>query len=141
MYAVIRLRGNVNVNKRTEDALRMLDLRHVNNATLLPKNQATDGMLRRVREFVTWGEVKKETAEKLIAKRGKIGGRPLDEKEAKSAAEAIFSKKSMKAAEGLSPVFRLSPPTGGLKSIRIPYPKGDLGARGEKINELIERMI
>ena len=36
--------------------------------------------------------------------------------------------------------FSLKPPKGGFKSLKQMYPKGDLGYRGEKINELIKRM-
>lgn len=36
---------------------------------------------------------------------------------------------------------KLKPPKGGFKSIKEMYPKGDLGYRGEKINELLKRMI
>ena len=35
---------------------------------------------------------------------------------------------------------RLKPPVRGLKSIRLPYPKGDVGYRGKDIVKLIERM-
>ena len=42
---------------------------------------------------------------------------------------------------GIKPVFRLSPPSGGFNAVKEYYPKGDLGYRGEKINELLKRMI
>jgi ribosomal protein L30/L7E len=35
----------------------------------------------------------------------------------------------------------LKPAKGGLKAIKKRYPKGDLGYRGDKINELIKKMI
>lgn len=35
----------------------------------------------------------------------------------------------------------LKPPKGGFKSKKLHYPKGDLGYRGEKINDLIKRMM
>jgi len=41
----------------------------------------------------------------------------------------------------LSKVFKLNPPSHGLKSTKIHYPKGDLAYRGEKINDLLKRMI
>lgn len=141
MYAVVRIRGCVHVDKRVEQTLDMLHLRHVNNATLLPKEPTTDGMLQHVKDFVTWGEVSGEMVERLLLKRGRKAGKRLDEKEARALAKAIQDKKTLKAAEGLSPVFRLSPPRKGFRSVRSPYPKGDLGSRGEKINELLERMI
>lgn len=37
--------------------------------------------------------------------------------------------------------MRLKPPRGGLKSIKRKYPKGDLGYRGDKISDLIKKMM
>ena len=42
---------------------------------------------------------------------------------------------------GIKPVFRLSPPSGGLRSVRVAYPRGDLGERKEAVNELLRRMV
>lgn len=141
MYAVIRIRGCVHVAKRIRETLGMLCLRHVNNATLVPQGPVMEGMLKKVKDFVTWGEVSKETVEQLLSKRGRKDGKRLEEKEAKALAKVIMEKGSLKAAEGLCPVFRLSPPRKGFRSVRLAYPKGDLGSRGEKINELIGRMV
>ena len=42
----------------------------------------------------------------------------------------------------IKPVFRLHPPKGGFeKKIKKPYPDGELGYRGEEINQLIDKMI
>ena len=57
------------------------------------------------------------------------------------AEDLISGKIKLKDFEELNPVFRLRPPKKGLKSIKHPWPKGDLGYRGEAINELLERMI
>jgi large subunit ribosomal protein L30 len=38
-------------------------------------------------------------------------------------------------------VIHLKPPAKGFKAIKSHWPKGDLGYRGDKINELIKRMI
>ena len=42
---------------------------------------------------------------------------------------------------GNKKVVSLKPPKGGFKSLKQMYPKGDLGYRGQTINELIKRMI
>ena len=43
---------------------------------------------------------------------------------------------------GVKRVFRFHPPRGGYKSTKRPVKdKGDLGYRGDKINDLIIRMI
>ena len=36
---------------------------------------------------------------------------------------------------------RLKPPSKGLKSVKLSWQKGDLGYRGDKINDLIKRMM
>ena len=49
--------------------------------------------------------------------------------------------KNLKDSE-IKPVFRLIPAKGGFKfSIKDNYPRGEIGYRGDKINELLERMI
>jgi large subunit ribosomal protein L30 len=109
MLAVIRLRGNVNVSKKVKDTLDMLNLRKVNSCVLVPDEPSWKGMLKKVENWVTWGEASREMEEKL----GKGGGK----------------------------VFRLHPPSRGLRSVKLHFPKGDLGYRGEKINELLKRMV
>jgi large subunit ribosomal protein L30 len=53
----------------------------------------------------------------------------------------LEGKVKLKDFEKINPVFKLTPPSKGFKSIKEYYPKGDLGYRGKEINELIERMI
>jgi len=53
----------------------------------------------------------------------------------------IGGKIKLKDLEKIEPVFRLTPPSKGFKSIKEHYPKGDLGYRGKEINELLKRMI
>ncbi len=140
MYAVLRIRGSVNTSPELKATMKMLRLERVNHCVIVPKNESYDGMLKKARDYVTWGEIDKNTLEKLVAKRGRLpGNRKLSEKEAKEAAKKILDK-GMKEA-GIKSVFRLSPPSRGYSSIRAHYPKGDLGNRSEKINLLIKRMI
>ncbi len=140
MYVVLRIRGSVNTSPELKATMKMLRLERVNHCVIVPKNESYDGMLKKARDYVTWGEIDRNTLEKLVAKRGRLpGNRRLSEKEAKEAAKKIMDK-GMKEA-GIKGVFRLSPPSHGYRSIRAHYPRGDLGNRGEKINLLIKRMI
>jgi large subunit ribosomal protein L30 len=43
-------------------------------------------------------------------------------------------------AKSLRPRVGLSPPRGGLKSLRQKYPRGELGFRGDAIKKFVERM-
>jgi large subunit ribosomal protein L30 len=141
MYAVIRVRGSVNVGREVRDTLRMLRLTRVNHCVVVPKTADHEGMLRKARSFITWGELSQDTLEKLVAKRGRLAGdRRVPEKEARELARKISRGESVKDS-GLKPVFRLSPPSKGYRSVRMGFPRGDLGDRGEKINELLKRMI
>ena len=119
MYAVVRNRGSVNVKKGINDTLDMLKLRSVNNCVVIPEKKTYLGMLKKSKDYITWGKIDKKTLTKLIEKRGNV----------------------KEDVEKDKPVFRLNPPRGGFKSTRLPYPKGDLGDRKEKINDLLERMI
>ena len=54
--AVVRIRGTVNVRKEVEDTLRMLNLQSNCHATLIDDRPSYLGMLRKVQNYVTWGE-------------------------------------------------------------------------------------
>jgi len=139
MYGVIRLRSTISTHRKIKDTLKMLRLHRINHCVLIPETPDYRGMLERVKHYVTWGEINENTLEKLVAKRGRLPGDKKVE-DPKKTANLILKNNSIKGT-GLKPVFRLSPPSKGLKSVKRPYPKGDLGYRGEKINELLERMI
>ncbi len=142
LFAVVRVRGSVGTTRQLSDTLMMLRLHRINHCVIVPKTQNYEGMLQKARYFITWGEIDKETLEKLIAKRGRFAGdkRVKDISYAKELANFIISGKAVKEI-GIKPVFRLSPPSKGYESTKALFPKGSLGYRGEKINELIKRMI
>jgi large subunit ribosomal protein L30 len=141
MYAVIRIRGSVNLKKDIKDTLAMLRLNRKMHCVLIKENDCMKGMLQKVRNWVTWGEIDDEALKKLIIKRGrKVGEKKLTEQET----EEVFRKlkENQKVPEEIKPVFRLTPPSKGFKeSIKQHYPKGELGYRGKEINELLKRMI
>ena len=152
MLAVIRVRGRTGIRKEIEDTLQMLRLKRINHCVLVPETPEYLGMLKKAKDFITWGRINKETLVKLLKKRLKmLGDRNVDEESLKEItdfesfedfADALMKGKvKLKDFKKLKPIFRLNPPRHGYKAIRLPYPKGDLGDRGEKINELIERML
>ena len=151
MYAVIRIRGSAAKRYEMNDALEMMRLKSPNNCVLLPENAEAKGMLAKVKDLATWGEVDKETLVKLLQKRLRLKGKKRIGKNIKAAtghdsfeklAEEIMNGKlNLKNLDKVTPYFRLTPPSKGLKSAKLPYPKGDLGYRGKEINKLLERMI
>jgi large subunit ribosomal protein L30 len=142
MFAVIRVRGGVNMRREIRDTLKMLRLNRVNHCVLLRKDPSVEGMIRKAKDFITWGEISEKTLEKLIAKKGRTrGDKEIKGKEVKVILSKIKKAKNLKETEGFKPVFRMNPPKKGYIRIKQAYPKGALGYRGEKINELLERMM
>ena len=142
MFVVVRVRGSVNLRREIKDTLRMLRLTRVNHCVLLRKDPKIEGMVKKVKDFVTWGEISDKTLENLVSKRGRlVGDKKPEVKQINSILAKIKKEKSVKDIEGFKPVFRMNPPRKGFGGIKQPFPKGALGYRGEKINELLERMM
>jgi large subunit ribosomal protein L30 len=152
LLAVVRLRGSIKARKEVVDTLRMMGLTRVNHCVLLSKGASEEGMLRKVKDMVTWGEVNKEVLVSLLRKRGRLkGDLPLTEERVRERgfssleelAEALLEGRvRMKDLPDLKKVFRLHPPRGGYRATKKPVGQGgDLGYRGEGINELLLRMI
>lgn len=151
MFAVVRLKGVVDTDKKTERALQLLRLKTPNSCVVVPDTPSYRGMLQRVKDYVTYGDISLETLVEMLKKRGRlVGSRRLNDKTVKetghdaieSLAKSVFENKlHLNDVPQLKPVFKLTPPAHGFKSTKLAYPKGDLGYRGDKINELIKRMI
>ena len=153
VYAVIRVRGTVNVKPDIKRTMQLLRLTRANHCVLLEENTVYKGMLQIVKDYTTWGEINKETLTKLLSMRGKrIGDKPLTEEYLKKAApyhsfeklsEAIIENKvNYKEIPEIKPVFRLNPPKKGHRTVKRSFVnKGSLGYRKDAINTLIERML
>jgi len=151
MFAVVRIRGSVGVRREFEDAMDILRVHEQNTCVVVPENDSYKGMIEKVKDFVTYGKIDFETFLAMLKKRGRLeGGRKIDDKTIKETgfesveqmAKDIFEgKANMKRIPKLKPIFRLTPPSGGFKSTKEHYPKGDLGKRSEAINELLKKMI
>ncbi|AAL81927.1 50S ribosomal protein L30 [Pyrococcus furiosus DSM 3638] len=151
--AVIRIRGRVNVKRPVRDTLAMLRLHRVNHCVIVDDTPSYLGMLQKAKDYITWGEINAETLAKLIRKRGRlIGNKPVTDEYVKEklgmtieefAQKVVNGEMSLKDLPNLKPVFRLHPPRGGFRGSKKRSFKegGALGYRGEKINELIERML
>ncbi len=152
--AVVRLHGKMGLKKDVKDTLLMLRLYKKHTCVVLPNTPVYIGMINKVKEFVTWGEIKPEVFKKLLEKRGRLPGKKvLTEDYLKQKLKLNFDqftekffefKKELKDVPGLKPFFKLSPPKHGYekKGTKKPFSMGGaLGYRKSKINELIERMI
>lgn len=152
LFVVVRIRGWAKTRKEINDTLDMLRLKRNNNCVLLPETNQYKGMLKKIKDYVTFGEIDKDTLVELLKKRGKIEGNKNLTLEAlkeitkfdnfEDFADALIKENtSLIRFRKLKPVFRLNPPRKGFKSKRFPFPKGDLGYRGKEINEFLKRMI
>lgn len=116
MIAIIRISGMVKVPKDIENALYRLRLRRKYSCVVVKSTKSILGMIKKIKYYVAYGKIDKETYDKLI----KVRGEKTDGK--------------------LKLFFRLHPPRKGIKS-KLQYPKGVLGNNKKDINKLIERML
>lgn len=72
--AVVRVRGTVSAQKEARETLSLLHLDHTNHAILIDDRPSYKGMLQRVGNYVTWGEVSKETVSEMLQKRARLLG-------------------------------------------------------------------
>ena len=152
MYVVVQVRGVVNCRKEIKDTLKMLRLHHINHCVLIPDTPAYLGMIRKVKDYVAYGEVEPAMLATILQTRGRLtgNGKLTDEyvkansdyediaafTEALCAGEAAFED-----IPGLKPVLRLHPPRKGFRSIKRTYQQGGaLGNYGSEINALLYRM-
>jgi len=151
--AAIRIRGHVNVHPKIKKTLSLMNLTRANHCVLLPENNSTKGMLQVTKDYITWGEVTKETIKKLLETRGKSAG---DQNLSEEFLQSVSSYKSFNALAKdieqnkvtlseipeVKPVFRLHPPLKGFEGVKRSFTmNGALGYRAEKINTLIDRML
>lgn len=141
MYAVVMIKGTAKMNMDAKTTLKNLRLTRANHCVVLDENPTYKGMLHKAREFITWGELDNDVLEQIVLKRGRLpGDKRIDGKVAKEIVHRVEKEKTFKNVS-IKPVFRLTPPSKGMKSTKKHFPKGELGYRGRAINKLIKRMI
>ena len=152
MFAVVRLRGQVNVRYTIEDTMKMLRLHKVNHCVILPEDPHFKGMVQKVKDYVAYGKVDAKALAELLENRGRLeGGTRLTEEYVRentayasiqAFAEAVIEgKASLKEVPGLKPVFRLHPPRKGHAGIKRTFRQGGvLGNQDENINMLLHKM-
>jgi large subunit ribosomal protein L30 len=150
--AVVRVRGTVHVSGEIGDTLDMLGLRRVNQATVIDDRPTYMGMVKKAKDFITWGEADEKVLARLIAKWGRLpGDKRVDKETLKSKGFSSFEDFAKRFCEskaefkdlGIKSCFKLHPPSrgyerGGIK--RHFSVGGALGYRGEGINDLLIRM-
>jgi len=152
MYAIVRVRGQVNVRYTIEDTMKMLRLHKVNHCVLVPENPHFKGMVQKVKDYVAYGKVDAKTLAEILENRGRLEGGSLLTEEyirentaydsIQAFAEAVIEgKASLKDVPKLKPVFRLHPPRKGHAGIKRTVQQGGvLGNHDEDINVLLHKM-
>ena len=123
--AVVRIRGEVGVKKQVKDTLHMLRLHKKHYCVVLDNKPEILGMINKIKDLVAYGEIDDDVIKLLADKRGE-------------------KRKDKEGKEIMKKFFRLSPPRKGFerKGIKVGFKAGGaLGYRGNKINELIKRVV
>ena len=138
--AAIRVRGLIGVKSNVTYTMQLLRLYKKNYCCVFPNSPIYVGMLKKAKDYITWGEIDNETFKMLVEKRGEeFKGRESDSKNKITYNDffAINGKKIKK-------YFRLNAPRKGFgrKGIKHPFKSGgSLGYRGAAIKDLIKRMV
>ncbi|MBI2101568.1 50S ribosomal protein L30 [Candidatus Woesearchaeota archaeon] len=138
--AAIRVRGITMVNSKIQDTMKMLRLYKNNFCIVLPNNPIYTGMLKKAKDYITWGEIDDETFKMLVEKRAEqFNGLEADSKnKIKYNDFIVVNNKKIKR------YFRLNPPRKGFgrKGVKHSFKDGGaLGYRGAAIKDLIKRMV
>jgi len=120
MIAIIRIKGQIGIKTPIKETLYRLRLRKKYTCVVLKNpSEIEKGMLKKVKDFVAFGDIDEATYKKLVEARGK------------------------KDTTGkLKPFFALHPPRGGIESKKhFGVGKGVLGNHKKDLNKLLERML
>jgi len=122
LIAVVRVRSSMRRTYMIDDVLKRLNLHKQNYCVLIPNTPSNMGIIIKAKDYITWGVATKETVEAL---------------------ENLKEKHPRKEGEKKKYV-RLQPPIKGYGRMGIKRTfkrSGALGDRGDKINDLVKRMI
>jgi large subunit ribosomal protein L30 len=133
LIAIIRVRGRIGVRRSINETLDRLNLNRVNSLSLIFGTKSNIGMIKKCNDFITYGEINRDALEKVLSRKGsKSSGDDVN---------MVLSGKK-KARDVLEVPIRLKPPKHGYEGTKQGFSDGGaLGYRGEKINELLSRMV
>lgn len=140
MICAIRIHGDVNLKKDVRETLNRLRLRRKYSCIVVKGTKEQVGMIKSLKDYIAFGEIKKEDFIKLVEARGKLTDK-TKKIDFKKISEEITNGKKYEELN-LKPFFRLHPPRGGIDSKKhFGVNKGVLGDNKDKINELLGRML
>ena len=131
LIAAVRVRGTVNVRGSISETLKRLNLKRVNNCVIIKMTDSYSGMIGKCSGYIAYGEVNEAVLGKML-KRAEIETSPKD---------LLDGKVAVKALAEQMPI-RLHPPRRGYGRTKLGFAQGGvLGYQGEKINDLLVRMV
>ena len=151
-FLVVRMRGTVNVPHWAKTTLNLLHLERKFRATIIPDRENTEGMLDKIKHYVSWQEVDTTTIKELLEKKArkegykkittedivKLGFKSSEDL-AKSLAEGAASLSKLKP---LKPWFALSPPRHGFKrNTKKMYGEGGILGNHKELLAQVRNMI
>ena len=72
MFAIIRLRGEVNLRPGIKSTLEMLRMHRVNHCVVVKEDEHFRGMIQKVKDYVAWGKIDDQTLTLLLERRGRL---------------------------------------------------------------------
>ncbi len=144
LLAIIRVRGVTGLHPKRAHTMDLLNVSRSNCASLVIDTPITRGMLHNCKDYMAWGPVSLGMVEKMLTKRGCIGGKRMNTikkpAEITEIASKIFAGSATLKSLEIKRVFHLTPPSGGWKDKKRTYPIGDLGPRPD-MDSLLKCMI
>ena len=140
LLVVVRVRGSINLSQDMKRTFEQLNLNNKNWCIISKKEPSAVGMINKVKDYVTWGEISDEVLKQLVEKRGDLYKSRVEDSKSK----INYNKYVELNGKKYKKVFRLSPPKKGYgrKGIKHPFSQGGaLGYRADKIKDLLERMM
>ena len=147
MIAAVRVKGVPDAGKKHRRVLRSLKLPKKHNCMIYVDRESTKKALDKVKDYIAFGEIDKDTLVSLLRKRSDLEEN-LDESDYSSTdevAEGLLEgdiRPKELSSIGVKLPFGLAPPSKGFSGTKKSHKQGgSLGNRGEDINYLLERMI
>lgn len=138
--AVVLVRGLVGVKHTVKDTIKLMNLTRVNQCVIIDVNPINLGMLKKAKDYITWGEIDDKTFQELVEKRGQEFKGAEKDLNGKYTYNKYFEFNGKKYKK----VFCLNPPKKGFgrKGIKQPFKMGGaLGDRGMQMVNLVKRML
>lgn len=150
-YLVVRIRGTVNIPHWANNTLDNLNLDKRFRATVIPENQESLGMLRKVKEMVAWTSADSTIIKELLEKRGKkTGFKPITNSDLpegyntmEELASAIADNRiTLSKIRSIKPWFALNSPRGGFKrKTKTQYSQDGILGEDKGLTDIVKRML